>query len=55
MIKIKKALNALLGEGSYPIFKYIYLIQSRFLKYENLYEELLDILSKEKEEAFDLK
>ena len=40
--------NSLLDKGNYCLFKYIYLTQSRFiLKYENLYEEMIDILSKE--------
>ena len=39
---------SLLDEGNYCLFKYIYLTQSRFiLKYANLYEEMIDILSKE--------
>ena len=38
---------ALLGEGNYALFKYIYLTQSRYIiKYNNLYEEIIDILSK---------
>ena len=38
----------LLGEGNYCLFKYIYLMPSRFiLKYSNLYEEIIDILTKE--------
>ena len=49
-----KLLNiSLLNEGNYCLFKYIYLTQSRFiLKYKNLYEEMIDILSNEKK--FDL-
>jgi hypothetical protein len=40
--------SALLDKGNYYLFKYIYLTQSRFiLKYTNLYEEMLEILSKE--------
>ena len=39
---------SLLNEGNYPLFKYIYLTQSRFaIKYRNLYEEIIEILSKE--------
>ena len=39
---------SLLNEGNYCLFKYIYLTQSRFpAKYNNLYEEIIDILSKE--------
>ena len=39
---------SLLNEGNYCLFKYIYLTQSRFIiKYKNLYEEMIDILSKE--------
>ena len=39
---------ALLEEGNYPLFKYIYLTPSRFgIKYNNLYEEIIDILSKD--------
>ena len=45
---------SLLGEGNYALFKYLYLTQSRFIKYKNLYEEMIDILSQEKEETFDL-
>ena len=38
----------LLEEGNYCLFKYIYLMPSRFiLKYSNLYEEIIDILTKE--------
>ena len=40
---------SLLGEGNYALFKYIYLTQSRFIKYDNLYEEMLDILCEEKD------
>ena len=40
--------SSLLDKGNYFLFKYIYLTQSRFiLKYENLYEEMIEILSKE--------
>ena len=46
---------SLLGEGNYGIFKYVYLTQSRFIKYNNLYEEMIDILSQEKNPIFDLK
>ena len=46
--------TSLLGEGNYSLFKYIYLTQSRYLKYGNLYEEMLDILSQEKNEKYDL-
>ena len=46
---------ALLKEGNYCLFKYIYLISSRFIiKYKNLYEEILEILSKEQNNKFDL-
>ena len=45
---------SLLDEGNYALFKYLYLTQSRFIKYKNLYEEMIDILSQEKEETFDL-
>ena len=39
---------ALLNEGNYALFKYIYLTPSRFIsKYSNLYEEIIDILSKD--------
>ena len=39
---------SLLNEGNYALFKYIYLTQSRFIiKYNNLYEEIIDILSKD--------
>ena len=44
--------SSLLGEGNYALFKYIYLTQSRFIKYKNLYEEIIDILSEDKD--FDL-
>ena len=44
---------ALLNKGNYGLFKYIYLTQSRFIfKYKNLYEEMIDILSKD--EKYDL-
>ena len=44
---------SLLDKGNYYLFKYIYLTQSRFiLKYANLYEEMIEILSKENK--FDL-
>ena len=40
---------SLLNEGNYCLFKYIYLTQSRFIiKYNNLYEEMIDILLKAK-------
>ena len=46
---------SLLGEGNYALFKYIYLTPSRFFKYDNLYDEMLDILSQEKEnKIYDL-
>ena len=45
---------SLLGEGNYCLFKYINLTQSRYIKYNNLYEEMLDILSKEKNGMYDL-
>ena len=46
----------LLNEGNYYLFKYIYLTQSRFiLKYKNLYEEMIDILSQDESNKFDLK
>ena len=46
---------SLLGEGNYALFKYIYLTPSRFFKYENLYDEMLDILSQEKDDKiYDL-
>ena len=45
---------SLLNEGNYALFKYLYLTQSRFIKYKNIYEEMIDILSQEKEEKFDL-
>ena len=46
---IYKLINiSLLEEGNYCLFKYIYLTQSRYIiKYNNLYEEIIDILSKE--------
>lgn len=31
-------------EGNYFLFKYIYLMQSRYIKYKNLYEEMKEIL-----------
>ena len=37
----------LLGKGNYCIFKYIYLSPARCIKYNNLYEEMLDILEQE--------
>ena len=45
---------SLLGEGNYAIFKYIYLTQSRFIKYNNLYDEMIDILTKDKNDNYDL-
>ena len=40
---------ALLNNGNYCLFKYIYLTPSRYIiKYKNLYEEIIDILSKNK-------
>ena len=46
---------ALLNKGNYCLFKYIYLTQSRFIiKYKNLYEEIIDILSNEKNNKYDL-
>ena len=46
--------TSLLGEGNYALFKYIYLTQSRFFKYENLYDEIIDILSKDENDNYDL-
>ena len=37
----------LLGKGNYCIFKYIYLLPARSLYYNNLYEEMIDIIEKE--------
>ena len=37
----------LLGRGNYCVFKYIYLSPSRCIFYNNLYEEMLDILEQE--------
>ena len=37
----------LLGRGNYCLFKYIYLLPSRTLYYNNLYEEMIDILEQE--------
>ena len=37
----------LLGRGNYCVFKYIYLSPSRCILYNNLYEEMLDILEQE--------
>jgi len=37
----------LLGKGNYCIFKYIYLSPSRCILYNNLYEEMLDILEQD--------
>ena len=46
---------ALLNEGNYCLFKYIYLTQSRFIiKYKNLYEEIIEILSKDQNNKYDL-
>ena len=46
---------ALLNEGNYCLFKYIYLTPSRFIiKYKNLYEEILEILSEDQNNKFDL-
>ena len=46
---------ALLNEGNYCLFKYIYLTPSRFIiKYKNLYEEIIEILSEDQNNKFDL-
>ena len=46
---------ALLNEGNYCLFKYMYLTPSRFIvKYKNLYEEIINILSEDKNNNFDL-
>ena len=46
---------ALLNEGNYCLCKYIYLTQSRFIiKYKNLYEEIIDILSNQNNNKYDL-
>ena len=37
----------LLGKGNYCIFKYIYLLPSRSIYYNNLYEEMIDIIETE--------
>ena len=37
----------LVGKGNYNIFKYIYLSPSRCILYNNLFEEMLDILEQE--------
>ena len=37
----------LLGRGNYCLFKYIYLLPSRTLYYNNLYEEMIDIIENE--------
>ena len=48
----------LVGKGNYNIFKYIYLSPSRCILYNNLFEEMLDILEqeniKEKSEIYNL-
>ena len=41
-------------KGNFILFKYIYLLQSRSIVYKNLYEEMIDILSKENDENYDL-
>jgi hypothetical protein len=37
----------LLGKGNYCVFKYIYLLPARSLYYNNLYEEMIDIIENE--------
>ena len=37
----------LIGRGNYCLFKYIYLLPARSIYYNNLYEEILDILENE--------
>ena len=52
---IYKLLKICLHEkGNFILFKYIYLLQSRSISYKNLYEEMIDILSKENNENYDL-
>ena len=43
----------LLGKGNYTIFKYIYLSPARCILYNNLYEEMLDILEQENNSVKD--
>jgi hypothetical protein len=43
----------LLGKGNYTIFKYIYLSPARCILYNNLYEEMLDILEQENNSVRD--
>ena len=46
---------ALLNEGNYCLFKYLYLTQSRnIIKYKNLYEEMIFILSDEVNNKYNL-
>ena len=37
----------LIGKGNYTVFKYIYLLPARCIYYDNLYEEMIDILEQE--------
>ena len=37
----------LLGRGNYCLFKYVYLIPARSIYYNNLYEEMIDVLENE--------
>ena len=37
----------LIGKGNYCVFKYIYLLPSRSIYYNNLYEEMIDIIEEE--------
>ena len=43
----------LLGRGNYCVFKYIYLSPSRCILFNNLYEEMLDILEQENKSTKD--
>ena len=51
---ILKIWNNCLGDkNNYPLFKYLYLNPGRSLRYENLYEEIKNIISKEKDCKFE--
>ena len=45
LIKVSLGFNKI-KEGNYYLFKYIYLMQSRTIKYDNLYEEIKQLLGK---------
>jgi hypothetical protein len=53
LIKICFGLNER-NEGNYYLFKTLYLMQSRAIKYDNLYQEMKEILEKAKNNNYDL-